>query len=204
MATFAFITQTGLQEVLHAELRDAAEQPYNQDSEEFEVFDSDNQDDYEFGAVEQGDRGYYVVALPDDIAPGRYRITVHESGVAFLIETVYWDGVGFWPLPAPDNTTLAQAAADAADAKTAAEAVVASHLGDGSVSNRVYVSAGGLPQDGVLVELSTDSAKANVVWRGYTTATGYTATIMLDPGTYYAWRQRSGVAFTNPETFTVT
>lgn len=77
-------------------------------------------------------------------------------------------------------------------------------LGSGSESVRVRCMNGASPVDGAAVWITTDSAGTNVVaGTVYTTATGYTATLMLDPGTYYVWRQASGVNFTNPQTITV-
>lgn len=58
------------------------------------------------------------------------------------------------------------------------------------------------PLDGVLVEISTDTAKTNVIARGYTISNG-TVKLNLDPGTYYLWKNLAGYDFTNPESVTV-
>ena len=74
--------------------------------------------------------------------------------------------------------------------------------GSGSTSTTVTVDDGVNPKDGVDVWISTDSAGTNVVARGSTGALG-TVVFMLDPGTYYAWKQLAGYDFTNPQSFTV-
>jgi len=63
---------------------------------------------------------------------------------------------------------------------------------------------GGLPIDGVYVEISTDIAGANVIWCGYTDAFGVARDVngylpRLDPGTYYFWRQLAGYIFVDPD-----
>jgi len=75
-------------------------------------------------------------------------------------------------------------------------------LGSGAVSWTHYVDDGANPLDGVLVEVSTDTSKANLVASGYTDALG-DVTFLLDAGTYYFWKQRTNYTFTNPETVVV-
>lgn len=75
-------------------------------------------------------------------------------------------------------------------------------LGAGAISTTVTVTVSGLPRDGVEVWLTTDSAGLNVVASGISDAMGH-ITFMLDAGTYYAWKQLSGINFTNPETLVV-
>ncbi|MFZ5829468.1 MAG: hypothetical protein ACOY3P_05240 [Planctomycetota bacterium] len=128
MATISISDLPGLG--LYAIMRDVTDQVYNTDSEEFEAYSSANWADYVIAATEQGSSGYYVAATPD-VDAGRYRITFHEGATPAEGDSIvgsvsaYWDGTDWWPLPAPDNTTLAQAAADAASAKAAAEAIQA-------------------------------------------------------------------------------
>ena len=63
---------------------------------------------------------------------------------------------------------------------------------------------GGLPIDGVNVWISTDIAGTSVIWNGYTNALGLvTPTPMLDTGNYFAWKQKAGYTFTNPQAFSV-
>jgi len=54
-----------------------------------------------------------------------------------------------------------------------------------------------LPIQGVKIEVSTDSAKANVVWVGWTDAFGVAYDTfgnkpILDPGSYYFWKIKAG------------
>lgn len=66
------------------------------------------------------------------------------------------------------------------------------------------VTDGGVPIEGVEVWVSTDAAGNNIVWNGDTDALGVAMDNngdkpWLDPGTYYAFRQKSGYTFTNPD-----
>jgi hypothetical protein len=66
------------------------------------------------------------------------------------------------------------------------------------------------PIDGVEVWFSTDNPTgsandvANVAWSGVTDAFGVARDLLeelpfLNPGTYYVWRQKAGILFTNPD-----
>lgn len=61
-----------------------------------------------------------------------------------------------------------------------------------------------LPIDAVCVQITTDSAGANIVWTGYTDSLGVLRDSngqlpRLDPGVYFFWRQLSGRIFQNPD-----
>lgn len=65
-------------------------------------------------------------------------------------------------------------------------------------------SSNGLPLEGAHVAIATDSAGGRVVWSGYTDAFGVArdqlgGLPLLDPGTYFVFRQRSGFTFVNPD-----
>lgn len=60
------------------------------------------------------------------------------------------------------------------------------------------------PIDGVEVWVSTDSAGTNVVAGTLSTDASGIVTFMLDAGSYYVWRQKSGYNFANPVAITVT
>jgi len=62
----------------------------------------------------------------------------------------------------------------------------------------------GNPLDGVAVWITSDEAGVDVVaGKKYTNSSGQ-VTFMLDPGTYYCWRQLARYNFTNPQTLVVT
>lgn len=61
----------------------------------------------------------------------------------------------------------------------------------------------GLPISGVEVWVTSDSAGTNVIQGPILTDALGIATFYLDAGTYYAFRQKSGITFTNPATITV-
>jgi hypothetical protein len=75
--------------------------------------------------------------------------------------------------------------------------------GTGETATTITINADGLPVDGVHVWITTDLAGANIIWSGTTNDMGQ-ATMYLDAGTYYCWKQLAGYEGTNPETFTVT
>lgn len=61
------------------------------------------------------------------------------------------------------------------------------------------------PIEGVEVWFAIDLAGTVVVWYGVTDALGFARDVhghqpLLDPGTYYVWRQRAGYTFDNPDT----
>jgi hypothetical protein len=83
-------------------------------------------------------------------------------------------------------------------------------LGGGAIefTYTVINNATSNPLDGATVQISTDLAGSNIIWSGVTDAFGVARTLagikpFLDPGTYYFWVQKSGYAFTNPDTETV-
>lgn len=65
------------------------------------------------------------------------------------------------------------------------------------VTYALTLSDNGLPISNARVWVSTDSSHSNIVASSVTDAFGV-ATFNLDPGTYYLWRYKSGVNFTNP------
>lgn len=74
--------------------------------------------------------------------------------------------------------------------------------GLGAVLTTFTVTDGTNPLDGVLVEISTDLAKTNVIASGYTLSNGIVK-LNLDPGTYYKWLNLAGYDFVNPQTIVV-
>ncbi len=86
----------------------------------------------------------------------------------------------------------------------AAIAGIGGLAGSGAISFPVTINdEDSNPIDGVEVWVSTDSAGTNVVAGTLSTDALGLATFMLDAGTYYVWRQKSGYNFTNPVTITV-
>lgn len=77
-------------------------------------------------------------------------------------------------------------------------------VGSGAIETCITVNTdGGLPIDGVEVWISTDAAGANVVAGTLVSDAMGEVTFMLDAGSYYVWRQKSGYNFTNPQSITV-
>ena len=75
--------------------------------------------------------------------------------------------------------------------------------GSGGTAYSITVTDGVLPLDGVAVWVTTDEAGTNAIAGPvYTNAMGQ-AVFALEPGSYYAFCQRSGTNFTNPQPITV-
>jgi hypothetical protein len=78
-----------------------------------------------------------------------------------------------------------------------------SAVGNGGVSYTVTVTDGSFPLDGVAVWVTTDQSGNNsIAGPVYTNVMGQ-AVFTLEPGSYYAFCQRSGVNFQNPQLITV-
>ena len=90
-------------------------------------------------------------------------------------------------------------------AGTAGAALVGASPGSGSTSWPITITDdNGIPIADVNVWVTTDVLGANVVASGKTDALGVAQpSFMLDAGDYYCWRQKSGVNFVNPASFTV-
>jgi hypothetical protein len=76
--------------------------------------------------------------------------------------------------------------------------------GGATATTIICNTTAGAPIDGVEVWITTDLAGSNVVAGVQSSDTDGETEWTLDPGSYYAWRQKSGVNFTNPQPFTVT
>jgi hypothetical protein len=87
---------------------------------------------------------------------------------------------------------------------TTIPALINAGAGAGTILHTYTItdSGDGSPIDGVEVWVSTDAAGVNVVASGYTNSSGVFS-VMLDAGTYYFWRKRSGYNFVNPDQETV-
>lgn len=83
------------------------------------------------------------------------------------------------------------------------DAVSGSGTGTGSVSVPIQITNGSVGLDGAKVWATTDVEGTNVVVLGFTNAFG-NITFLLDPGTYYIWKELSGYTFPNPSTKVVT
>jgi len=102
------------------------------------------------------------------------------------------------------DSNSTQLAAILEDTGTTIPALINSDSGAGTIQHTYTItdSADGTPIDGVEVWVSTDAAGVNVIASGYTNSSGI-INFMLDAGTYYFWRKRSGYNFTNPDLETV-
>lgn len=97
--------------------------------------------------------------------------------------------------------TAGTPAAGSVDAHLDSLLVYGAGTGTGTYSDTV--TDGADPLDNVLVQLSTDAAGTNMVYRVYTAANG-TFTMRPDPGTYYVWFELAGYSFTQGAQVVVT
>jgi hypothetical protein len=79
-----------------------------------------------------------------------------------------------------------------------------SATGNGAIPVTITVESNSLPADGVAVYITTDSAGVSLTAGTLFTDAFGVVNFLLDPGTYYVWKQRAGINFTNPETIVVT
>lgn len=71
--------------------------------------------------------------------------------------------------------------------------------GSGALSTTIYCQTDGeVAIDGVEVWITSDSAGSNVVAGTVSSDATGLVTFMLDAGTYFVWKQLSGMNFTNP------
>jgi hypothetical protein len=75
--------------------------------------------------------------------------------------------------------------------------------GSGGTAYSITVTDGVLPLDGVAVWVTTDEAGTNAIAGPVHTNAMGQAVFALEPGSYYAFCQRSGMNFTNPQPITV-
>ena len=75
--------------------------------------------------------------------------------------------------------------------------------GSGGTAYSITVTDGVLPLDGVAVWVTTDEAGTNAIAGPVHTNAMGQAVFALEPGSYYAFCQRSGTNFTNPQPITV-
>ena len=75
--------------------------------------------------------------------------------------------------------------------------------GSGSIPVTISVLADEKPLDNVSIYVTTDIYGLNVVAGTVYTDTFGEASMLLDAGVYYVWKQLAGFNFTNPETITV-
>ncbi len=71
-------------------------------------------------------------------------------------------------------------------------------LAGGTVAHAYSVTVGGLPLADVLVEVSTDALKQNIIRSGRTGSDGI-VTFYLNVGSYYFWASKDGYDATNPD-----
>jgi hypothetical protein len=75
--------------------------------------------------------------------------------------------------------------------------------GGGAISFTATINVDGQPADGVEVWISTNLEGTNVIAGTLVTDAFGVAVFMLDAGTYFLWKQKSGCNFTNPEEIVV-
>ena len=108
-------------------------------------------------------------------------------------------------LGAYDPPSRTEAASDKDEVLAAVDGL-STEPGPGAKQVQIRTRKDGNPVDGVAVWVTSDVAGLYIVQGTYYSgADGRTEAFPLEPGTYYVWRQLSGIEFEeNPETITVT
>jgi hypothetical protein len=128
---------------------------------------------------------------------------VNAPGGATVFDANYYSTIAAGPDPnqIADSVwryRIAAAAGTGTASTTITGIAIAAPTGTKTIDGNTLTAAK-LPIEGAKVEISTDSAKANVVRIIYTNSFGYWHDI-IDPGTYYLWVTKSGYTFVNPTT----
>jgi len=133
-----------------------------------------------------------VDAVWDELIAGHLNVgstgeALNDNGTPAIIADAVWD----------------EAIADHVAAGSTGETLndTCCSLGSGATLHTYTVtdSATGLPLQGVVVQVSTDTGLLNIVATDTTDASGEIL-FYLDPGTYYMWSFKAGYTFTNPDT----
>lgn len=174
---------------LYAHVLDSNGQIYN--GVAFEAPVNVNYGNYDIAATEAGTTGIYRATMPV-VAGGVYGFVFRRQvgGAPATTDppvasgTIEWDGTDELSLYAINTVAFPAGAVE--------------------FTYTVTDSVTGLPIEGVEVWFSTDIAGLNVVWSGNTDVFGIAMDVlgglpMLDAGTYYVWRQRSGYVFADPD-----
>jgi hypothetical protein len=139
----------------------------------------------------------YLLGLAGDAATGTVATTVTA-----IEEFIYADASGRVDLVDAPNATAIQAW-DTEFSGVHGTGLWGGAGGSGSTATPITITDGVNSLDGVAVWITTDIAGSHLVaGQLFTNASGL-VTFMLDPGTYYCWKQLSGYNFTNPQLFTV-
>lgn len=153
-------------------------------------------------AAVAGVDGFYILRRQLTAAAGFASMTTYTLRVEALMATVPAADsgvfrVGAWTeIRGTKNTLDALSGADGDTLKDLSDEIAAIGSGSGSGTGTYTdtVTDGTNPLDGVRVQLSTDSAKANPVYQAYTDALGVFL-MYPDPGTYYVWFEKAGYDF---------
>ena len=140
----------------------------------------------------------------DEVTPGRYRIVTNRTGVVWMEATAGATKAYGW---ADLDRPALNGYADVVDSLTAIESLqkLAAIKGPGDRSWSIAVrTSDDLAISGVECWVAADSAGNNVLTDIQRTDANGNVEFLLDPGTYYLFRRKSGFTFTNPQLFTVT
>jgi hypothetical protein len=138
-------------------------------------------------------------------------ITADSSGLALQIARDAAPGAGGVTPAEVADAVWAKVVTGAISAETALATLyngwtsdAGAGSGAGAIVSVITVNVSASPEDGVEVWVSTDIEGTNVVAGTLTTDAFGQVTFMLDAGTYFLWKQKAGVNFTNPEEIVVT
>jgi hypothetical protein len=157
-------------------------------------------------AAETGTVGDLILRATATGADQADRLLDVESGsISSLDYNVLVQTALIGGLPGGIDTTLSAAHGSGSWLSGTSTGGATSVAGSGALVTTVTVNDNlGAPLDGVQCWITSDAAGAYPVAGTLVTDTWGHAVFFLDPGTFYLWRQRSGINFVNPELITVT
>jgi hypothetical protein len=144
-----------------------------------------------------------TVTTITEVTPGRYRLATNRTGVVWMEATAgATKAYGWADLDRPALNGYAEVV-DSLGSRAAIEKLDAiKGPGDRSWSIAVRTSDD-VAISGVECWVASDSGGNNVLSDIQRTDANGNVEFLLDPGTYYLFRRKTGYTFTNPQSFTV-
>lgn len=189
MANEIAVRLSGTGDTIYAQIMNASGELYNGSA--FEDPADANWGNYDLPMTEAGTATRIYRCTMPAVAAGVYTLLVYKQAGAS---------------PAIDDTLVASGEMQwDGNSEVPLSSIISSSLGAGAVSTTIEVlDSSGNPIDGVEVWITSDPAGGNVVAGTLVTDAFGNATFMLDAGTYYVFRQKSGINFLdNPSSIVV-
>lgn len=155
--------------------------------------------DFTFTGVPNGTYRFLIIDDLTSIGAATYSVAVTSASGTFQANDSSSVDIADIVTAVMVSTPSTYAAAD-----NTAQLIIegARHEGAGSIHVPFTVEANGIPISGVKCWVSTDANGSNIVTGDLITDDFGNVMFLLDPGTYYLWRDSSFYQFPNPVSFT--